>query len=141
MNSASSTSCCNFDDMRVTFDQVCECIPFVSTITMIIGAIQKYLYVPDMELNGSLKENHYYTHLKNKDFEQSWPLFIPGFDFVVKICSCCSSEAPETSATSTLTHVVIQDEDISRLLPMLVDVMLKKPEAKPVKKNPDLKFI
>ncbi|MBA3237708.1 MAG: hypothetical protein H0T62_05070 [Parachlamydiaceae bacterium] len=102
------TSCCNFDEFRVTFDKICDFIPVVSTITMTIGAIQKHLYVPEMDVNGSLKEDHYYTHLKEKDFERKWLLFIPGVNFIVAIFAfCCldvSNVETESSNQINISH-------------------------------------
>lgn len=112
-STSNRASCCNFNDLRVTFDNVCDFIPVVSTITMTIGAVQKYLYVPDMEVKGSLKDDHYYTHLKNKDFERSWLLFVPGVNFVVAMIAYCSPEASKVTTLSSSTQINIEDEVIS----------------------------
>lgn len=65
------------DQCRETFDEVCDYIPIVSTISNIIGLVQKHLYVEEMRNNGTLSGRRYYTRLENKDFERYWLLFFP----------------------------------------------------------------
>lgn len=81
----------NSNDFRVSFDVFCDFVPFVSTISMMIGLAQKYLYVSEMEADQTLDGNRYYTHLKNKDFQFSL-LYIPfaNFFFAIKL-HCCSN--------------------------------------------------
>ncbi|MBA3238215.1 MAG: hypothetical protein H0T62_07715 [Parachlamydiaceae bacterium] len=103
MNSTFNTSF-TFDDFRVSLDNFCDFIPFVSTITMTIGVVQKYLYVPAMEANNSLKGDRYYTHLNNKDFERSWPLFIPGVNFFFAIAFYCSTKTGDAKEEKQVTE-------------------------------------
>ncbi|MBA3239161.1 MAG: hypothetical protein H0T62_12545 [Parachlamydiaceae bacterium] len=68
------------DEFREAFDEVCDHIPFVSTLSNVICAVQKNLYLSEMKYNGTLAGNRYYTRLENKDFERYWLLFVPIFN-------------------------------------------------------------
>lgn len=93
----------SFDQFRVDLHEFCNYIPIISTFTNTLAVIQKRMYVPDMDKDGSLVKSHYYRYLKEQDFEKNWQLFIPVANTIFCINKSCFPEKKEISVEEILS--------------------------------------
>lgn len=63
-------------------DEICEFIPFVSTVTSLVDLFIKYIILPQFG-QTEINENHYFTHLQQKSFDRCHLLLVP---FLGNIC-------------------------------------------------------
>lgn len=60
----------------VKADQVCDYIPFVSTVSNLIDLFQKYVVLPFLQ-QDTINASRYYQHLQQKSFLRCFALIIP----------------------------------------------------------------
>ncbi|MBA3238867.1 MAG: hypothetical protein H0T62_11060 [Parachlamydiaceae bacterium] len=116
------------DEYRAIFDEICDYVPFVSTISNVIGVAQKHIYVSEMKINGTLEKSFYYTRLENKDFQSYWLLFIPLFNIMA--AATLSAELATLVPPTLIFPVKFEDELSESTEDLLKDILDVKIEHK-----------
>lgn len=117
-----------FDRFRVDFHKICNFIPFVSTLTNAIAAIQKRIFLTNSTNNDTVKNNHYYKYLKKQNFEKNWLLFIPIANTIFSIVKCCAPKnyvESDVAPMSTDIKLSVKDsikETENRIIEILNEV-------------------
>ncbi|HSX12421.1 MAG TPA: DUF4116 domain-containing protein [Rhabdochlamydiaceae bacterium] len=58
-------------------DNICDYVPFLSTITNLIDIFQKAVIIPSMKKSTTVSSRYYYTHLNEKNFSRCIALLVP----------------------------------------------------------------
>lgn len=94
------------DRFLIDVHKCCNFIPFVSTISNTIAAVQKVIFAHEFD-EVTLQNKHYYKYLVEQDFEKDWLLFVPIANMVFSIVKWATSLSSSDNSSDRVDELAI----------------------------------